>query len=100
MRAMQLQEIGAGLEMADIAVPEPGTGQVRLRVHACGVNFADTLMVAGKYQEKPPLPFAPGLEVCGVVDAHGDGVSGPAIGTRVAVTCGLKPRLLIPPRES
>ncbi|MEM7669511.1 MAG: NADPH:quinone oxidoreductase family protein [Pseudomonadota bacterium] len=88
MRAMQLQEIGDGLEMADIAVTEPGAGQVRLRVHACGVNFADTLMVVGKYQEKPPLPFSPGLEVCGVVDAHGDGVSGPAIGTRVAVTCG------------
>lgn len=88
MRAMQLKEIGSGLEMADAAIPDPGPGQVRLSVRACGVNFADTLMVAGKYQEKPPLPFAPGLEVCGIIDALGEGVASPSIGTRVAVTCG------------
>ncbi|MEM9045284.1 MAG: NADPH:quinone oxidoreductase family protein [Pseudomonadota bacterium] len=88
MRAMQITEIGADLILQDVPVPEPSPGQVRIRVAACGVNFADTLMVKGQYQEKPPLPFSPGLEVCGTVEAHGEGVEGPAIGTRVAVTCG------------
>src|SRR5690606_26397389 len=50
-------------------------------------NFADTLMVAGRYQERPDLPFSPGLEVCGTVEALGPGVAGPAPGTRVAATC-------------
>jgi NADPH2:quinone reductase len=61
---------------------------VLLRVLACGLNFADTLMAAGRYQEKPPLPFAPGIEVCGCVAALGPGVAGPAPGTRVACLCG------------
>ena len=55
---------------------------------ACGLNFADTLMAAGRYQEKPALPFAPGLEVCGTVAACGPGVAWPAPGTRVACVCG------------
>lgn len=88
MRAMRVHELGEPLRPDDLAVPEPGPGQLRLRVRACGVNFADTLIVKGRYQEKPELPFAPGLEVCGVVEALGEGVEGPAIGTRVAATCG------------
>lgn len=88
MRSMQLMEIGAELAMQEAPKPEPGPGQVLIDVQACGVNFADTLMVKGQYQEKPPLPFAPGIEVCGTVRAHGQGVDAPAIGTRVAVTCG------------
>ncbi|MEM1277168.1 MAG: NADPH:quinone oxidoreductase family protein [Pseudomonadota bacterium] len=88
MRAMQITEIGTELKMQEVPAPEPGPGQVRIEVAACGVNFADTLMVKGQYQEKPPLPFSPGIEVCGTVAAHGDGVTSPAIGTRVAVTCG------------
>lgn len=88
MRAMQVHEIGTGLILTDAAMPDPTPGQVRIKVHACGVNFADTLMVVGKYQEKPPLPFAPGIEVCGTVETLGEGVSEPAVGTRVAVTCG------------
>ena len=63
--------MGAGLEMDDVPKPQPGSGQVLLKVHACGVNFADTLIVRGRYQEKPPLPFAPGMEVCGTVEALG-----------------------------
>jgi NADPH2:quinone reductase len=69
---MRVHELWAGLLMDDVPVPEPGPGQVRLKIHACGVNFADTLIVKGRYQEKPPLPFAPGMEVCGTV--HGRGV--------------------------
>jgi len=88
MRAMRVHELGAGLLMDDVPVPEPGPGQVRLKIHACGVNFADTLMVKGRYQEKPPLPFAPGMEVCGTVDALGEDVTGAAPGTRVIASCG------------
>ena len=88
MRAMRVHELGAGLVMDDVPVPEPGPGQVRLAVHACGINFADTLIVKGRYQEKPELPFAPGMEVCGTVEALGEGVTGLAPGTRVAANCG------------
>src|SRR5690606_30127719 len=54
-----------------------------IRVAAAGVNFADTLLVEGKYQEKPPLPFAPGLEVAGTVESVGPGVTRLAVGQRV-----------------
>lgn len=88
MRAMQVRELGAALVPADLARPRPGPGEVLLRVHACGLNFADTLMVAGSYQEKPALPFVPGMELCGTVAACGDGVATPAPGTRVAAFAG------------
>lgn len=88
MRAMQIIALSEPLELRDVARPDPGPGKVRLRVRACGVNFADTLMVAGRYQEKPDLPFSPGLEVCGVVEALGPDVDFPATGTRVAAYCG------------
>ena len=84
MRAMQIVTLGEPLEPREVARPEPGPGEVLLRVRACGLNFADTLMVRGEYQEKPPLPATPGLEVCGVVEAVGAGVAAPAPGTRVA----------------
>lgn len=67
----------------DSPVPEPAAGQIALDVAAAGVNFADTLMVAGSYQATPELPFTPGLEVAGRVRALGPGVDGPAPGTRV-----------------
>jgi len=85
---MRVQRAGGPLVMETIPAPEPGAGEVALSVRACGVNFADTLMVAGTYQETPSLPFAPGLEVCGVVTEQGPGVSDPAVGTRVAAMCG------------
>lgn len=88
MRAMRLHVLGESLTLDDIEAPAPGPGQVRLRLEACGVNFADTLMIKGRYQEKPELPFAPGMEVCGVVEALGEGVSSPALGTRVAALIG------------
>lgn len=88
MRAMLVTEHGAALRLAEVARPEPGRGEVRLRVRACGINFADTLLVSGRYQEKPPLPFAPGLEVCGVVEALGPGADGPRVGTRVIAYIG------------
>lgn len=88
MRAMRVHELGGPLWLDEIAVPEPGPGALRLRVLACGLNFADTLMAAGKYQEKLAPPFAPGLEVCGVVEALGPGAEGFAVGDRVAAYAG------------
>ncbi len=76
------------LPVREIAVPEPGPHEVRLTVHAAGLNFADTLMVAGKYQVKPSLPFSPGMEVAGVVSSVGKEVSGIALGDRMMSMCG------------
>jgi len=62
-------------------------GEVKLAVHACGVNFADTLIIEGKYQETPELPFSPGMGCAGVVIEAGDGVA-LAPGTRVMAITG------------
>ena len=88
MKAMMLRAEGGALDLSEAPAPAPGPGEALLRVRACGVNFADTLMVAGRYQEKPPLPFAPGLEICGVVEALGPGAEGLGVGDRVAATVG------------
>ncbi len=61
------------LQLDEVDPPGPGPGQVRVAVHAVGLNFPDLLMIAGRYQERPPLPFTPGLEVAGVVTACGEG---------------------------
>ncbi len=71
----QITDDFSGLEVRDIAVPEPGEGEVRVRVKAAGLNFPDLLMSQGKYQFKPELPFTLGMEVAGVIDAVGDGVT-------------------------
>lgn len=63
---------------------EPGAGQVRVRVAAASLNFPDLLVVEGKYQFKPELPFVPGSEFAGVVDAVGEGVTHLNVGDRVA----------------
>ena len=76
MRAVICHASGGpeGLVMDDLPAPNTGPGQVMIDVHAAGVNFADILMIAGQYQEKPGLPFVPGLEVAGTVRASGPGV--------------------------
>lgn len=74
------------LVLEDLPSPEPGPGQVRIDVAACGVNYPDLLLVQGRYQLKPPLPFAPGNEVAGRVSAVGERVEGLAIGDRVFAT--------------
>ena len=71
------------LELVERDVPEPGKGEVRIRVRACGVNYPDTLMIEDKYQFKPDRPFSPGGEVAGEVDALGPEVEGLAVGDRV-----------------
>lgn len=85
MRAWRAHELGKPedvLRLEEVDAPTPGPGQVLVRVHACGLNFPDVLLLAGQYQEKPPLPLTPGLETGGVVEAVGDGVTVTA-GTRV-----------------
>src|SRR6056297_3116282 len=88
MRAYYVQSAGADPVLGDRPVPQPGAGELRLRIGACGLNFADLLMTTGDYQDTPEAPFTLGMEVAGTVDALGPGVDGPAIGTRVAVFGG------------
>ena len=85
MRALVCETLGpvTSHRVQEIPDPVPGKRQVAIRVHACGVNFADTLIVQGKYQERPELPFVPGSEVAGEVIALGEGVKGIALGQRV-----------------
>ncbi len=83
-----MQRSGENPRLAEIDIPTPAAGEVRAKIAACGLNFADLLMVKGTYQETPALPFTLGLEVAGVVDAVGDGVTDLSVGTRVAVFGG------------
>ncbi|MEI9985835.1 MAG: NADPH:quinone oxidoreductase family protein [Aliidongia sp.] len=90
MRAILCRTLGEPslLTLEELPPPVLGPGQVRIVTHAAGVNFADSLVVAGKYQEKPPLPFIPGFEIAGVVSGIGDGVAGIAPGDRVMALTG------------
>ncbi len=89
MRALLCPELGAVPLLTEIAAPVAGPEQVRIRVAAAGVNFADTLLINGKYQEKLPFPLIPGMEVSGWVDQVGDGVTTCHPGQRVmAVVTG------------
>jgi NADPH2:quinone reductase len=71
------------LVVEDVPSPDLTEGQVLISVKACGVNFPDTLIIQGKYQFKPDLPFSPGGEVSGVIKAVGDGVTNVSVGDRV-----------------
>jgi NADPH:quinone reductase len=88
MRAWQVETLGHPPTLHHIAQPVPMPGQALVRIHACGLNFADLLMGDGKYQTKPALPFIPGLELAGEVIALGADTTGPMIGTRVACYSG------------
>jgi NADPH2:quinone reductase len=86
MRALLCSEFGAfdRVSVADVPPPgAPGAVDVLIDVGAAGVNFADLLMIGGQYQEKPPLPFTPGLEIAGTVRSCGAGVSRVRTGDRV-----------------
>lgn len=88
MKAYRVIQHGQAPEPCILPVPDPGPGEVRVAIRACALNFADLLMIDGTYQERPPLPFTPGLELAGYVDAIGPGVKGLATGDRVAVFAG------------
>ena len=86
MRAWQIHQLGEprdALRLAEIPDPEPAPGQVLVRVLGAAANFPDVLMCQGSYQVRPPLPFTPGLELCGEVVTVGSGVTGIAVGDRV-----------------
>ena len=85
MKAVLCREWGAPdvLRLEDVARPELQPHEIRIRVHAAGVNFADSLMVGGTYQVKPPFPFTPGLEAAGEIVEAGAATSGFRVGQRV-----------------
>jgi NADPH:quinone reductase len=85
MKALLCKTLGLPetLVVDEIDEPQPSPGQVRIAMRAAGVNFPDTLIIQGKYQAKPPLPFAPGSELAGVVEAVGEGVKNAKVGDRV-----------------
>ncbi len=86
MRAWQVTELGEPrdvLTLAEVPDPVPGPGQVLVRVLGAATNFPDVLMCRGGYQVRPPLPYTPGIELCGEVVSAGPGVTGFAAGDRV-----------------
>jgi NADPH2:quinone reductase len=88
MRALVVQELAAdyaGCAVKEIPTPRPGPGEVLIRVRAAAVNFPDLMQTRGEHQHKPPVPFVPGMELAGEVEALGEGVDGLAIGDPI---CG------------
>src|SRR3954467_5822206 len=77
------------LQWKELPMPEPAAGQVRIAIKAASLNFPDLLIVQNKYQMKPPLPFVPGSEYCGVVEAIGAGVTGLKEGDAIATFRGV-----------
>lgn len=88
MRAMQVTDLGQPLTMQEVPVPTAKAGELVVKVHTCGLNFGDLLIIKGTYQEKPELPFTLGMELCGTVTEVGDGVEGFVVGQRIASYCG------------
>ena len=84
MKALLCKAFGpaSSLVLEDLPSPEPKKNEVLIEVHAAGVNFPDTLIIEGKYQFKPPFPFAPGGEAAGVVKA-GASALGASVAERI-----------------
>ena len=98
MHAMVLKKIGAALEWTELADPEPGSGEIRVKVAACGVCRTDLHVVDGELPN-PKIPIIPGHEIVGRIDLLGAGVEGLKIGERVGIpwlghTCGICPYCL------
>ncbi|HYO17224.1 MAG TPA: NADPH:quinone oxidoreductase family protein [Dermatophilaceae bacterium] len=86
MKAWRVSELGEPrdvMNLEEVPVPTPEAGQMLVRVLGAAANFADALICRGLYQVRPPLPFTPGLELCGEVVALGPGTTGFAVGDRV-----------------
>ena len=90
MKAWSINSLGTMPKLAEMPQPVPKQGEALVKIAAAGLNFADLLMIDGRYQDRPPLPFVPGLELAGTVAALGPDTTGPAVGARVAacVPCG------------
>ncbi|HPU15123.1 MAG TPA: zinc-binding dehydrogenase, partial [Polymorphobacter sp.] len=90
MKAISADKIDSLADYAEVElpIPEPGAGQLRIRVAAVSIGYVDALLALGRYQVKPPLPHVPGAEVGGTVDALGEGVTGFAVGDRVMALAG------------
>lgn len=90
MKALLCEALGPAdhLVVRDLPEPVPGPGEIVIAVRAAALNFFDTLVIQGRYQVKPPLPFSPSAECAGVVSAIGEGVEGWRIGERAAVWLG------------
>lgn len=88
MKALRVTDHGSAARLMTLDLPPPGPGEAQVAIEATALNFADLLMIEGRYQETPPLPFTLGLECAGRVTALGPGTEGPAPGTAVAVFAG------------
>ncbi len=89
MQAMLATQYNAPLVLQELDRPVPKAGEVLVRVATCGLNFGDTLLIKGTYQEKPALPFAPGMELAGTILEIGEGVTDLRVGARVAAYSGV-----------
>ncbi len=90
MKALRSHVVGGPetLTLDEVETPQPGPGQVRIKVRACAINFPDVLITQDLYQFKPARPFAPGGELSGIVDAVGDGVTQWQVGDKVIAMMG------------
>lgn len=92
MRVMELPRVGAALRVSERAIPEPGPGEVRVRVEACGVCGSDHFLQEGGFGASVKLPVVPGHEAAGRIDALGPGVTGWAVGDQAALYYITTPR--------
>lgn len=88
MHAMVVEKSGTTPVWQERELPVTGPHEVRVRVRTCGLNFADLLMIEGSYQDTPPLPFVPGMEICGDILSVGTEVGGLHAGQRITAFCG------------
>ena len=88
MKALVVKRTNESPELQETASERPKESQILLKIHACGLNFADLLMAKGEYQDTPKPPFTLGMEVCGEVLEQGPGVDTPKVGERVVVFAG------------
>src|SRR5262249_59255302 len=90
MRVAQIREFGGveALRLEETAEPNAGVDEVLIKVTAVGLNFFDTLSLRNEYQVTPRLPYSPGAEIAGTIEALGNGVTGLSVGQRVAAFIG------------